>query len=98
MDSPIVGNATLLLSTVALSSSDVWGVGYIQTNNVQFLPVTEHWDGTSWTVVTPPDPGMVAQLFSVSTASGKVFSVGAYSKSPMKFGYMESPRTLTIQR
>src|SRR5438270_3318449 len=33
--SPIAGNATLLLSTTALSSTDIWSVGYMQTNNVQ---------------------------------------------------------------
>jgi len=98
VDSPIAGNATLLLAATALSSTDVWSVGYIQTGSVQFLPVTEHWDGTSWRVARPPNPGKVAQLFSVAAANGKVWAVGAYSKTPMKFGYMENPRTLTMQR
>ena len=98
VDSPIAGNATILLAAAARSSDDVWGVGYIQTSNVQFLPVTEHWNGTRWSVVTPPDPGKVAQLFSVAMANGNVWTVGAYSKTPMKSGYMENPRTLAMER
>jgi hypothetical protein len=98
MNSPIAGNATLLLSIAALSSTNIWAVGYIQTSTVQFLPVTEHWNGTSWSVVTPPDPGKVAQLFSTTTANGRVWAVGAYSKTPMQFGYMANPLTLVIQR
>ena len=98
VDSPIAGNATLLLAASALSSSDVWGVGYIQTSDVQFLPVTEHWDGSSWKVVTPPDPGAVAQLFGMEAVNGRVWAVGAFSASPMRFGYMENPRTLALRR
>ena len=85
-------------AAAARSSDDVWGVGYIQTSNVQFLPVTEHWNGTRWSVVTPPDPGKVAQLFSVAMANGNVWTVGAYSKTLMKSGYMENPRTLAMER
>jgi hypothetical protein len=98
VNSPIAGNATLLYSVTAISNTDIWAVGYIQTSNVQFLPITEHWNGTSWSVVTPPDPGKVAQLFSTTTANGRVWAVGAYSKTPMQFGYMANPLTLVIQR
>jgi hypothetical protein len=49
-------------------------------------------------VVTPPNPGKVAQLFGVSSANGRVWTVGAYSTSPMSQGYMENPRTLIMQR
>jgi hypothetical protein len=65
-DSPIARSATTLYSLAPISSTSIWAVGYIKTSDVQFLPVTEHWDGTSWSVVTPPDPGKVAQLFSAS--------------------------------
>ena len=98
VDSPIAGAATILSSVAAVSSSEIWAVGYIQTPTVQFTPVTEQWNGTSWSVVTPPNPGKVAQLFGVSSANGKVRAVGAYSTSPMTQGYMESPRTLIMQR
>jgi hypothetical protein len=98
VDSPIAGAATVLSSMAAVSSSEIWAVGYIQTRNVQFIPVTEKWNGTSWSVVTPPNPGKVAQLFGVSSANGKVWTVGAYSASPMSQGYMENPRTLIMHR
>ncbi len=98
VNSPIAGAATILCSIAAVSSSEIWAVGYIQTRAIQFTPVTEKWNGTSWSVVTPPNPGKVAQLFGVSSANGKVWTVGAYSTSPMSQGYMENPRTLIMQR
>jgi len=98
VDSPIAGAATILYSLAAVSSSEIWAVGYIQTPTIQFTPVTEQWNGTSWRVVNAPNPGKVAQLFGVSAANGKVRTVGAYSTSPMTQGYMESPRTLIMQR
>jgi hypothetical protein len=42
IESPIAGNATLLLGVTASSSTDITAVGYVQTSNVQFLPVSEH--------------------------------------------------------
>ncbi len=98
VNSPIAGAATILCSIAAVSSSEIWAVGYIQTRAIQFTPVTEKWNGTSWSVVTPPNPGKVAQLFGVSSANGKVWTVGAYSTLPMSQGYMENPRTLIMQR
>jgi hypothetical protein len=98
VDSPIAGAATILCSIAAVSSSEIWAVGYIQTRDIQFTPVTEKWTGRSWSVVTPPNPGKVAQLFGVSSANGRVWTVGAYSTSPMSQGYMENPRTLIMQR
>ena len=41
VDSPIAGNATLLLAAAALSGTDVWSVGYIQTGDVQFLRASD---------------------------------------------------------
>jgi hypothetical protein len=98
VDSPIAGAATILCSIAGVSSSEIWAVGYIQTRDIQFTPVTEKWNGRSWSVVTPPNPGKVAQLFGVSSANGRVWTVGAYSTSPMSQGYMENPRTLIMQR
>ena len=96
VDSPIAGAATILLSVAARSSSDIWAVGYIQSQRIQFLPVTEHWDGANWTVVTPPNPGKVAQVLGVTNAGGSIVGVGAYSTSPMTAGYMVNPQTLTM--
>jgi hypothetical protein len=94
---PDRGNATALYNIASLSSTDIWAVGYITTTNIQFKPLTEHWNGTSWTVVPPPNPGHVAQLFGAATAGGSVWAVGAYSQS-MTSGVMQNPLTFTIGR
>jgi hypothetical protein len=98
IESPIAGNATLLLGVTASSSTDVTAVGYVQTSDVQFLPVTEHWNGSSWKVVPVPNPGKVAQLYGASAADGTTWAVGSYSRKRMTQGYMVNPLTLTILR
>ena len=49
------GSATTYLTGVTcVSVSDCWAVGYsYDGNNAQTL--TEHWDGTAWTIVSSPN-------------------------------------------
>src|SRR6202008_4010887 len=58
----------------ALSASDGWAVG--QTQSTAKGPVrtlTEHFDGTSWTVAPSPDPGKAGndELFAVASPGGR---------------------------
>ena len=60
----------------AVSSSDVWAVGSQGSRTL-----TEHWDGTRWSVVTSPNPLPTTKgnnfLTSVTTvSSGDVWAVG----------------------
>jgi hypothetical protein len=51
----------------ALSPTDIWAVGY--TDNpitVKYRTVTEHWDGTAWTIVASPNPGEYNTLSGVA--------------------------------
>jgi len=57
---------------------------------------SEHWNGSSWSVVPVPNPGKVAQLYGASTANGTTWAVGSYSQKRMTQGYMENPFTLAI--
>lgn len=45
-----------LYSVTAISTNDVWAVGYFE-NNAQtlILPLLEHWNGKSWSVAPSPD-------------------------------------------
>src|SRR5206468_2508808 len=57
----------------ALSSTDAWAVGS-KGDPVAFdLPLTEHWDGTSWTVMDAPSPEgeTFAVLHSVADAGSE---------------------------
>ena len=67
----------------ALSSTDIWAVGLAcggfgcGTNSNQTLAM--HWDGTSWTLSTSPNPSFSNLLYGVTTvAPNDVWAVGYY--------------------
>ena len=68
-------------SVTALSPTSAWGVGYSQVGN-HFQTLTEHWDGSSWRVLSSPSPGGTGQdnvLTDVTATSGSdVWAVGRY--------------------
>jgi hypothetical protein len=70
-----------LNGVICNSTSDCWTVGGFATSSaVQTL--TEHWDGSSWSIVSSADmPGApVSALFSVSCSSpSQCWAVGQYS-------------------
>jgi hypothetical protein len=73
------GNYTNFLNGVdAVSSTDVWTVGFFRHNSPQAL--TMHWDGGTWTEVDIPPTYPVDTLNDVYTfASNDVWAVGSYS-------------------
>jgi hypothetical protein len=77
--SPTVGGAhTQLMSVAALSSTDVWAVGLSQVPLQHPLTLTEHWDGSAWSIVPSPSPVTDAMLFGVSAVSSNdVWAVGS---------------------
>jgi hypothetical protein len=66
-----------------VSSTDVWGVGQEQLNNGSILTLTEQFNGSTWTIMPSPDPGMNGKLINNSLSSvagaggGNLFAVGA---------------------
>jgi hypothetical protein len=68
-----------LQSVTALSTDDVWAVGYFYGGDGG--SVIEHWDGTSWSLVTSADPAGAydANLTSVDALSAtNIWAVGTY--------------------
>lgn len=63
--SPGAGNDHLR-SVAALASNDIWTTGESCTSIPcnSSLPLAEHWDGSSWSVVSSPDTGFVRNIFS----------------------------------
>jgi hypothetical protein len=43
-------------ATSASGPADAWGVGVSQGKHAYYLPMTEHWDGSTWNAVTVPAP------------------------------------------
>ena len=68
--------------TMVVSSSDVWAVGtYLNSSNGLFFTLTEHWNGSTWSVVTSPSPGSYfANVLTGVAAVGPndVWAVGYY--------------------
>lgn len=76
---PNVGALSQLNAADAISPSDVWVVGESGAPFFNSLPLAEHWDGTSWSVVPTPNPQGAAstELQGVSGASSTdVWAVG----------------------
>jgi hypothetical protein len=73
----------LLYGVAAISSNDVWTVGYTHDNNDIRKALVEHWDGSSWNVVPSPNPSTNHnELYAVAaTSSNDVWAVGYSDKN-----------------
>lgn len=81
ISSPNQGTGNNELNGVAaVSASDIWAVGYFNTNNYTRNTLTEHWNGTGWSVVPSPNGGPAGSsniLQGVATvATNDVWAVG----------------------
>src|SRR5262249_51538644 len=65
-----------LSGVAAISPTDIWAVGTVGAfGNLQTL--SEHWDGTGWSIIPSPSPGNRSALFGVTALSdGTVAAVG----------------------
>jgi hypothetical protein len=84
-DAPSMG----LNAVSAVSTSDAWAVGDFWPSRSEYASTTlvEHWDGTRWTRVPSPSPGVLDALQGVSARSGDdVWAVGYY-EDPVFFGH-----------
>ena len=84
VSSPNVGSSgNVLYGVAAVSATNVWAVGqHANTHSLGFLTLIEHWNGTSWQVVSSPNPGRHDQLKGVAAVSAtNVWAVGGYINS-----------------
>jgi len=76
---PNPGVAANTIGIAAVGPKDVWAVGVYEDSDEFFLhTLTEHWDGSSWTVVNSPDrdPKSNESLGVAATATDDVWTVG----------------------
>jgi hypothetical protein len=76
------GAGNRLLSVAAGSSTDAWAVGNYKDSSSALQQLTEHWDGTSWSVVSSPIIGRFSTLWSAAQipTSSDYFAVGTSTK------------------
>jgi hypothetical protein len=84
--SPAGGSSgmNVLAGIAALSASDIWAVGYTTDPSGIQRTLAEHWDGTSWSVITSPNATSSSNSLNGVTAlsGGTVVAVGtAYDGS-----------------
>jgi hypothetical protein len=76
-------------SVTALSPTNVWAVGTVQTffnHRSHTKAAIEHWDGTSWSIVSSPSPtsslGLDSSLRGIAAISANdIWAVGTFNKS-----------------
>jgi hypothetical protein len=77
---PNPGGASTLQGIAAISANDIWAVGAFGGTSAvpSEFTLTEHWDGTSWSIIPSPSPAANQnQLFAVTALSdGTVAAVG----------------------
>jgi hypothetical protein len=77
------GEGSPLRGITALSPADAWAVGQTQRLNGAIRPLTEQFNGSTWSLVPSPAPGSAGgtpddSLSGVTgPAAGTVFAVGA---------------------
>lgn len=84
LPSPSPGaDQNILFGVAAISDSDVWAVGGDQDGNGLWHTLTEHWNGSQWSVVSAVDVGSTGnQLYAINAiSSNNVYAVGQESGS-----------------
>jgi hypothetical protein len=93
------GSANVLNGVVALAANSIWAVGHFNNGNTgnQQKSFTLHWDGTAWSIVTTPSPGVAANLNTVSVTAGHVLAAGITSAYGNDYqGFFTVPTTLLL--
>src|SRR5579871_2540105 len=67
---PQAGPNNVLQGVSGSSTSDVWAVGKYYTQSGGPFTLTEHWNGSSWSIVPSPNPASGGnQLYGVADVS-----------------------------
>jgi hypothetical protein len=68
-----------LYGVVAVAPDDVWAVGRYEPDSGGSPTLILHWDGTSWSIVSSPNPATYNGMYAVAAASATdVWAVGYY--------------------
>ena len=82
VSSPNVGKSNNVLNAVGVvSATDIWAVGSSINSSGVFQTLIEHWNGTSWKVVSSPNVGTLgSSLNAVAAVSATdIWAVGSTS-------------------
>jgi hypothetical protein len=74
---PLDSARSQLTGIAAISANDVWAVGSSTTADGSTSMLIEHWDGTSWSIVSAPSAGRKVLHDVSALRDGTVFAVGS---------------------
>src|SRR5204863_9080606 len=72
-----------LRGVAAVGPNDVWAVGMYQNEQTaihQHRTLAEHWDGTSWSILSSPSPGHSSEL---NTAAVPAMGIAPGTRRPV---------------
>ena len=72
------GYGTYLLGVSAVSPTDAWAVGYYRNSTGGAHPLILHWNGSTWSRVTSPNPGGTHLLGVSAVSPTDAWAVGWY--------------------
>jgi len=80
---PSITGQNVLTGVAAVSAAYVWGVGYYQATSGALQTLIEHWDGTSWNVVSSPNPSTTGNILNgvAAISADDAWAVGSYYDS-----------------
>lgn len=74
---PSIGQYYALEAVTAISTNDVWAVGYYNVSPMNDEPLIDHWDGTQWSIVQSPNLTGEYHLYAVAALStNDIWAVG----------------------
>lgn len=85
---PIPSGATgvTLTGVAAVSTNNVWAVGYYQGSGINTYTLIEQWNGTNWSIVSSPNPGGGNDDFLngvAAVSATDIWAVGVYYGSAL---------------
>jgi hypothetical protein len=95
--------STQLAGVAAVSSTDVWAVGSSATGRPGGTTLTEHWNGTAWSIVKSPDASNAAtlggdQLTAVAAVStADIWAVGYIGTPGVSYSSQGEPQSTAVQ-
>ena len=99
---PPDGSWATLAGVAAISSGNVWAVGYESSGSL----LIEHWNGSAWTIASSPSPGHSSELNAVAAPTKRpglvsrqrVFATGLFSNYDINIydGTYTLPQTLVL--
>lgn len=85
--SPNVATTNVLTSVAAVSTTDVWAVGYSEGTKLKPEPLIENWNGKTWQVITSPSFTSGGALYGIAAVSATdIWAVGTEYKTHLPNG------------